>query len=179
MADDVVVVEDDIVVVDDDVTVNDLIIAGNNTPAKQSIDEQLRTALTTSQRLFIVAGVMDLTNFIVVPSYQVNLQDGYEEWDDNNKVHHRDINSQKAKGTFQVKFFSVEEYQTFMIVMKDYKKQNGAYDCTVFCNNTLTTYNVEMFIDFEAANVMPYIGAQDYDPIDITVEQRSNLYIPS
>ena len=130
-----------------------------------------------SQPLFIVAGVMDLTNFIVVPSYQVNMLDVYDEWDDNNKVHHRDLTAQKAKGSFQVKFETLEQFQTFMIVMKDYKKQNRAYDCSVFCNNMLSTYNIEMFIDFEAANVMPYIGAKDYDPIDITVEQRTNQYV--
>ena len=80
-------------------------------------------------------------------------------------------------GSFQVKFETLEQFQTFMIVMKDYKKQNRAYDCSVFCNNMLSTYNIEMFIDFEAANVMPYIGAKDYDPIDITVEQRTNQYV--
>ena len=154
-----------------------LIISGDSTPEKRSITEQLSETLTTPQRLFIVAQVMDLTNFIVVPSYQVNLLDGYEEWTDNNKVTHRDIVSQKAKGSFQLKFETLEQFQTFMIVMKDYKKKNGAYDCTVFCNNRLSTYNTEMFIDFEAANVMPYIGAKDYDPIDVTVEQRSNQYI--
>lgn len=159
------------------VSIEDLIIAGNNTEEKRSIQEQLSETLTTSQRLFIVAGVMDLTNYIVVPSYQVNLLDGYDEWTDNNKVLHRDIVSKKASGSFQVKFETLEQFQTFMIVMKDYKKQNGAYDCTVFCNNTLSTYNTEMFIDFEAANVMPYIGAKDYDAIEITVEQRSNLYV--
>lgn len=165
--------------IENDQLIEDILIVGNNTPEKQSVMEQLATTLTTSQRLFIVGGVMDLTNFIVVPSYQVNLMDGYEEWTDNNKVTHRDIVSQKAKGSFQLKFETLEQFQTFMIVMKDYKKQNGAYDCIVFCNNMLSTYNTEMFIDFEAANVMPFIGAKDYDPIDVNVEQRSNQYIRS
>lgn len=165
----------DVILIPDD----NIIIAGDSTPERRSIAEQLSETLTTSQRLFIVAGVMDLTNLIVVPSYQVNLLDGYEEWTDNNKVTHRDISSQKAQGSFQIKFETLEQYQTFMIVMKDYKKQNGAYDCTVFCNNRLSTYNIEMFIDFEAPNVMPYIGSKDYDPIDITVIQRGNQYVRS
>ena len=64
-----------------------------------------------------------------------------------------------------------------MIVMKDYKKQNGSYDCTVYCNNLLSAYTTEMYIDFDAADVMPFIGAKDYDPINITVEERANQYI--
>ena len=157
----------------------DLIIAGDDTPERESIESQVSSALATSQRLFIVAGVMDLTNYIEVPSYKVNLIDGYEEWVDCNKVTHRDTHSRKAQGTFNLRFPTLEEYQTFMVVMKDYKKQNGSYDCSVFCNNYLATINVEMFIDFEPANVMPYIGAKDYDSIDVTVQQRGNQYVRS
>jgi len=175
MADDILIPDDPIELIPDD----GLIIAGNNTPERRSISEQLSETLTTSHRLFIVAGVMDLTNFIVVPSYQVNMMDGYEEWTDNNKVTHRDTVSQKAKGSFQLKFETLEQFQSFMIVMKDYKKQNGAYDCSVYCVNRLDTFNIEMFIDFDPPNVMPYIGAKDYDPIDVNVEQRGNQYVRS
>lgn len=155
---------------------DELILLGDSTPERASIESQLQDA-QTPQRLFIVAGVMDLTNYIVAPSYQVNLADGYEEWTDNNKVTHRDIVARKAKGSFDIRFQTIEEYQTFMIVMKDYKKQNGSYDCTVYCNNLLSAYTTEMYIDFDAADVMPFIGAKDYDPINITVEERANQYI--
>lgn len=128
--------------------------------------------------LFIVNGTMDLTNLIEVPSYQVNLQDGYEEWTDNNKVTHRDIVSQKAMGTFSIKFETVDQYQAFMIYMANNKKQNGAYDCSVYLNNKLTAINVEMFVDYEAKDVMPFIGVKDYDALEITVEQRGNYYVP-
>lgn len=141
------------------------------------VQEELQSTLATSQRLFIIAGVLDLTEHITVPSYKVNLVDGYDEWTDNNKTTHRDITSQKAQGSFSVHFETLEEFQTFVLVLKNYKKQNGSYDCTVFCNNTLTTITVEMFIDCELTNVMPYIGAKDYDAIDITVTQRGNQYI--
>ena len=107
--------------------------------------------------LFIVNGTMDLTNLIVVPSYQVNLMDGYEEWTDNNQVTHRDIVSQKAKGSFSVKFETVDQYQAFMTYLKNNKKSNGSWDCTVYLNNRLSSITVEMFIDFEAPNIMPFI----------------------
>ena len=144
-----------------------------------SIASDVQAALTTPQRLFIVAGILDLTEHITVPSYQVNLLDGYEEWTDNNKVTHRDIVSQKAQGSFSLKFETLEEYLNFIATMKESKKQNGSYDCTVYCNNTLEAYNIEMFVDFEPANVMPYIGSKDYDAIEVTVTQRGNQYIRS
>ena len=64
-----------------------------------------------------------------------------------------------------------------MTYLKNNKKQNGSYDCSVYLNNMLTAINAEMYIDFEPANVMPFIGAKDYDAISITVEQRGNQYI--
>lgn len=142
-----------------------------------SIASDVQAALTTPQRLFIVAGILDLTEYITVPSYKVNLLDGYEEWTDNNKVTHRDTVSQKAQGSFSLKFETLEEYLNFIATMKASKKQNGSYDCTVYCNNTLEAYNIEMFVDFEPPNIMPYIGFKDYDPIEVTVTQRSNQYI--
>ena len=148
-----------------------------DTQARQSIAQQLNTALNNPLPLFIIAGVLDLTQFIEVPTYKVNLKDGYEEWTDMNKTDHHDINSQKAEGTFSVKFETLEQFQTFLIVMKDCKKPNGSYDCSVYCTNTLSVINVEMYIDFDPANVMPYIGAKDYDSIEITVKQRGNQYI--
>lgn len=148
-----------------------------DTPTRQSIAQQLNTALNTPLPLFIIAGVLDLTNFIEVPTYKVNLKDGYDEWTDMNKVDHHDINKQKAEGTFSVKFETLEQFQTFLIVMKDYKKSNGAYDCSVYCTNTLSAINAEMYIDFDPPNIMPYIGVKDYDSIEITVSQRTNQYI--
>ena len=140
--------------------------------------DSLLDALTSSP-LFIVNGTMDLTNFIVVPSYQVNLVDGYEEWTDNNKVLHKDKVSANAQGSFSLKFETLDQFQAFMLYMKNNKKQNLAYDCTVFCNNTLEMYNMEMFIEFDAANVMPFIGAKDYDAIEVTVTQRGNQFVRS
>ena len=158
----------------------DNLIIDDNSTTRQSLAEQLETALTTSQRLFIVNQTMDLTNYIVVPSYKVNLIDGYEEWTDNNKVTHRDIVSQKAQGSFSLQFPTLEEYQAFIIEMKDNKKSNGSYDCTVFCNNTLSCLSaVEMFIDFDPPNIMPYIGAKTVDDIEVTVTQRGNQYVRS
>lgn len=142
-----------------------------------SIASDVQTAMTTPQRLFIVGGVLDLTEHITVPSYKVNLLDGYEEWTDNNKVTHRDIVAQKAHGTFSLHFEVLEEYLTFIATMKELKKSNGSYDCSVYCNNTLEVYNIEMFVDFDPTNVMPFIGSKDYEAIEITVTQRGNQYI--
>ena len=144
-----------------------------------SIASDVQTALTTPQRLFIVGGVLDLTEYITVPSYKVNLRDVYEEWTDNNKTTHQDVVAKKVQGSFSVHFETLEEYLTFIATMKELKKQNRAYDCSVYCNDMLEAYNIEMFIDYDPPNVMPYIGIKDYDAIEIEVSQRGNQYVRS
>jgi hypothetical protein len=139
--------------------------------------DALLNALPASSPLFIVNGTMDLTTLIEVPSYQVNLEDVYEEWTDNNQVTHRDTIAKKAKGSFNVRFESVDQYQAFMMYLKNNKKQNASYDCSVYLNNMLEAINTEMFIDFAPENFMPYIGVKEYDSIEVTVEQRGNQYI--
>lgn len=137
----------------------------------------LLDALPASTPLFIVNGTMDLTTLIEVPSYQVNLEDVYEEWTDNNQVTHKDTIARKAKGSFSIRFESPDQYQAFMMYLKNNKKQNASYDCSVYLNNMLEAINTEMFIDFTAPDVMPFIGVKDYDSIEVTVEQRGNQYI--
>lgn len=144
-----------------------------------SIASDVQTAMTTPLPLFIVAGTLDLTNHITVPSYKVNLQDVYEEWTDNNKTTHRDIVAKKVQGSFSVHFETLEEYLTFIATLKESKKQNGSYDCSVYCQNMLEAYNIEMFIDYDPPNVMPYVGVKDYDAIEIEVMQRGNQYVRS
>lgn len=133
-------------------------------------------ALNTSP-LFILNGTMDITSLIVVPSYRVNLEDVYEEWTDSNKLTHRDITAKKAKGNFEITFQNVDQYQAFMMHLRNNKKQNGSYDCSVYLNNMLEAINTEMYIDFAPENVMPIIGVKEYKHIEVTVEQRGNQYI--
>lgn len=131
------------------------------------------------QRLFIVAGMMDLTSFIEVPSYQVNLREGYNGWTDSNFTEHRDKAYEKVAGSFRIRFETVDQFQAFMVVMDNNKNDDGSIDCTVFLNNKLTTITTALFVDFEAANIMPLIETGQFDGIDITVVQRGNNYVRS
>lgn len=129
------------------------------------------------QSLFIVAGIMDLTNFIKLePGYKVNLEDGYDSWTDSNFTVHRNLAYQKINGTFTLWFETVEQFQTFLVVMNEVRKQDGSYPCTAYCVNKLESYTTDLFVDFDPTNVMPLIETKQYDGLEITVSQRGNLY---
>ena len=150
------------------------------TTYSNTLQPYIDAALTTPHRLFIIAGDLDLTENISVPSYKVNLVDKYDEWTDNNKVDHHDIHSRKIEGTFDLVFHAPEEYFALMAALKVHKNSRGAYDCSVYCNNDMAVYTVEMFIETEPADIVPFLGQyKEYEKLTVNVKQRTNLYIPS
>lgn len=170
----IVVSEDDPVVLEP----NDTFITMNR--SNTSVSDTVNAALTTPHSLFIVNGTLDLTGNISVPTYKVNLLNKYEEWTDNNKVDHRDIHSKKIEGNFELVFFSPEEYYTLMATLKNGEKSSGAIDCSVYCNNTMEVYNVEMFVDTEPSNIVPYLGQyKEYERLTVEVKQRGAVYVSS
>lgn len=142
------------------------------------VESAVSEALTTPLPLYIIAGVLDITSFISVPSYKVNLLDRYEEWTDSNKIVHRDLVAKKIEGTFDLFFSNPEDFYRFMATVKEYKKQNTSIDCTVYCVNAMEAITCEMYMDFEPSDTIPYIGlSKDYEKLTVTVLQRGNQYI--
>lgn len=144
-----------------------------------SVETEIQNALTQPHRLYIINGILDITENIVLPRYKVNLIDKFDEWVDNNKITHRDIFAKKVEGNFELLFHTKEEYFRFMAVTKESKKSNGSYDCSVYCNNIMEVITCEMYMDFEVINVVPYIGlTKDYEKLSVDVSQRGNQYVP-
>ena len=143
-----------------------------------TISGLVQQALTEPHSLFIINTILDITENISVPSYKVNLLDGYDEWTDSNKITHRDITHKKVEGTFDMIFLTQESFLSFLAALKLYKKQNGSYDCSVYCVNHMGVINGEMFIDVEPADILPYLGEyKEYEKLTVTVKQRGNQYI--
>ena len=143
-----------------------------------SIAQDVQNALTVPHRLFIINGTLDLTENISVPSYKVNAVYGYEEWTDMNKTIHRDTNSKKVEGTFDMVFQSPEEFLTFLATMKEYRQSNGSYYCSAYCVNDMSVVNADMYVDFEPSDILPYLGEyKEYEKLTVTVKQRGNSYI--
>ena len=117
-------------------------------------------------------GSTDYTNDIVVPSYEVNSQDIYDEWKDANKIKHRHIFRQKISGSFIMKFKSKERYIEFIRVLEEKKTIEGYIPITVYSNNTNKTKEINAFITIEPANEMPLFRKYDYDGMEVTIEER-------
>lgn len=61
----------------------------------------------------------DITKWIITSTYEVNLEDVMNTWEDANKVTHRDIIRQKVKGRFDLSFANRAECEEFVKLIKD------------------------------------------------------------
>lgn len=143
-----------------------------------SVASDVQNALTEPHSLFIVDGVLDLTGNISVPSYKVNALYGYDEWTDMNKTIHRDANSKRAEGTFDMVFQSPEEFLTFLATMKEYRRSNLTHYCSVYCVNDMEVINAEMYVDYDPSDILPYLGQyKEYEKLTVTIKQRGSTYV--
>lgn len=116
---------------------------------------------------------IDYTNRIVVPSYKVSDMPVSTEWTDSNWTTHRITHARKASGTFTLKFQSPEEFQNFMTIVNSLTRKDGTIRCSLYMNNLNgVKEDIFVYLDFDAANTMPYMGTKDYDGFDVTVKER-------
>lgn len=115
---------------------------------------------------------LDVTSNITVPNYKVSNVRMYESWEDNNSTIHKQILCRKVKGTFTLKFFTVADYEAFNTFIENNIRDDGSISATVYCNDMLTTKEVNLFVEYDQDNILPFIGYKDYDGFEVTVEER-------
>ena len=123
-------------------------------------------------RLFKM-GDYDLTERITLPSYKVNGINQYEEWKDADYTLHREITRNQIKGTFTVKFYSVDEYEEFLEALADATQEDGSVEAEVYMHNLRQVRSTYVFLEFDPKNTLPNINmGKDYDGFDITITER-------
>ena len=121
--------------------------------------------------LFVINGA-DLTGFIVVPSYIVNSHDIYEEYSDGNHKFRRKVIRTRISGKFSMKFSDQYNYNQVMAKFKSSKDSEGAVQATVYVNNTQEVKTSKFFIEYEAADILPFLGIKDTDALEVTIEEQ-------
>lgn len=121
--------------------------------------------------LFVINGA-DLTSFITVPSYIVNSHDIYEEYSDGNYKFRRKVIRTRITGKFSMKFSDKYDFQQVLAKFKSEKDSEGAITATVYVVNTQEVKTSKFFIDFEAADIMPFLGVKDTDALEVMIEEQ-------
>lgn len=96
-------------------------------------------------------GTSEYGNRVIAGTYQVNNDAPYESYTDANEVEHRiALRDSKVSGSFDMRFRTMTEYQTFLSILSTYKKSSdGTYPIKVTVNNKLTEHEGDFFIEFQ------------------------------
>lgn len=94
-------------------------------------------------------GAYDATRHILVPSYEVNTSEVYEEWKDGFGKTHRDISAESTSGTMNMQFYTAAEFAAFRTALNAVKSDYGYYTVDIWSNNRQELQTgKEMFIEF-------------------------------
>ena len=115
--------------------------------------------------------MLDLTNHIAVPSYEVNNKPKYNEWNDADLIGHRVILRYYLDGSFTLLFTDPDEYQEFLEFYKD-ALVDGYVNAYVYSNNDRELKLTQVFMDFELADEMPFMGIKEIDGIEVKIRER-------
>lgn len=115
------------------------------------------------------AGNNDFSNKILRGTYNVQKKDVTFDWEDGNKVEHRDPLRTRVEGTFQMFFADFDEYNDFLTEMAKVKT-GTIYILTVYAINTNEAVVGNYFLDF--APELRQNNNLTYSPGNVTVNIR-------
>jgi hypothetical protein len=128
----------------------------------------------TGMSLFKIAHdnrLVDYTNNIVVPTYKVDYKSEFNEWMDGDLIIHHCEMRKRLEGSFTLLFTTPESYQDFL---KYYNEAliDGYVNAFVYANNIRELIFTQVFLEFELADEMPFMGVKEIDGIEITLKER-------
>ena len=128
----------------------------------------------TGMSLFkIVYGnrIVDYTNNIVVPTYKVDSKSEFNEWMDGDLILHHCEKRKRLEGSFTLLFNDPDSYQDFLELYND-ALVDGYINAYVYANNLRQLKLTQVFLEFELADEMPFMGIKEIDGIEITLKER-------
>lgn len=114
---------------------------------------------------------VDFTGHIQMPSYTINSQPIYEEWQDGNGIYHRDIVRRRISGSFTMWFNDLSEYYEFLDYVNDSEETGGYCNISLYVNNLHEVADLEAFISLEPANTEPTMS-QQHEGFTVNIEER-------
>lgn len=117
-------------------------------------------------------GATNYTNFIVNGEYDVNKLEEGEQWTDGSWKDHFDLVRTRISGKFTMKFRDWSQYDAFVDHLNVAQKDNGYFDCEIFCINTNSFEEAELKIQTSAKLSQLSNKKLDAGEVEVTVTER-------
>lgn len=115
----------------------------------------------------------DVTGNIVQNTYTVNKLPVYKDYEDANGETHRRFIRNKVKGSFQMVFKDLTDYQTFQSLLETNRSaSNFTVPVTLYDNISGTTLTTNVFFDYKLTVMQKPNLAEYMKVFDVTIEER-------
>ena len=115
----------------------------------------------------------DVTGNIVQNTYTVNKLPVYKDYEDANGETHRRFIRNKVKGSFQMAFKDLTDYQTFQSLLETNRSaSNFTVPVTLYDNISGTTLTTNVFFDYKLTVMQKPNLAEYMKVFDVTIEER-------
>lgn len=120
-----------------------------------------------------VTKTYNLSTHIPMGTYNVNMLEEYEEWTDSNYDIHRKLLRNRIEGTFDLKFKSIADYETFLDVLTKAKTTTGQnyIEMDAFATNKGASYNKKFYYEFTPKNQLPMMADSKNDAFTVTIKE--------
>lgn len=116
---------------------------------------------------------LDVTPFIVLNTYDVSSQPVFKNWNDGNGHERRAVKRRRLEGSFNVKFFNLSDYQSFLAAIEGQRVEGFDYiSVKAYDNKSRTVKTVNVYLDYEPPEIEPSIGWSFNEEIEINVKER-------
>lgn len=114
----------------------------------------------------------DLTEFVDIQNYDVNLVEEYNAWFDGNGNEHRNVYAKKAAGTLQLGFRNDEEIAEFHDLLNAAKHIDGYYPVKTSINNAPGVRSYNAFITIAGAGKYDELNGREWVVYTLEVKER-------
>lgn len=121
--------------------------------------------------LFILDGI-DYTNHITVPSYNVQSEPIYDEWEDATYTKHKDLKRWQVKGSFTIYFDDTNEFNAFLASLINLRGTDNYIPAVFYDNRTMSQKDSKFEISISLANDRPYYGVKKHSGYNVTIEEQ-------
>lgn len=120
----------------------------------------------------VVVGGIDISNYIVTGSYDINASDQYESWKDGNGIEHRVIIRSKVSGSFDIGCCSKSITLSDFLAAWDSAVDNGVVTigCTVLNKNSFEA--LEAYYEIRGKDHIKKGDGQIIDIMSVKIQER-------
>ena len=114
----------------------------------------------------------DYSHRVVAENYKISKKPEFELWTDANGKEHRSKYRSRISGTLEMRFLSIDEYQTFVSLLESTQAADLTYPLTVWDNMSEQETEIVGFIDFDPTRYRDPAWADMIERVELTIREQ-------